>query len=152
MNNHLGIDQLAQEFFKEFSRSEYSLKAAGFNHGDGNAEANWSMFSKEVKGLVQDRKSEQLSYAINFILNYPPKKQIIRDGRIQWSEAAQNNKLKAENLLVYVRRVRNNLFHGGKFNGHWFEPERSKKLIVSCLVILKAFVNYVEKTREAYQY
>lgn len=150
MRNIPALDQLASEFFKEFSRSEYALKAAGFHKGDGNAEANWSEFAKHVETLVQTPDDEQLSEAIGFVLDNPPKKQVIRNGTIQWSDAAPNQKLKANNLLIYVRRVRNNLFHGGKFNGNWFEPERSEQLIQNCLIILKACVNFVENTRNAY--
>jgi hypothetical protein len=151
MRNNPELDQLASEFFKVFSRSEYALKAAGFHKGDGNAEANWSEFAKEIEAIIQAPESQELSAAIDFILSYPPKKQVIRNGQIQWSEADPNQRLKADNLLIYVRRVRNNLFHGGKFNSHWFEPERSEQLIQNCLVILKACVNNVASTQEAYR-
>jgi hypothetical protein len=149
MRNNPELDQLASEFFKEFSHSEYSLKAAGFHNGDGNAEANWSEFAKQVEAYIQTPDSKQLSNAIEFIFSQPPKKQVICNGQIQWSDATPNQRLKADNLLIYVRRVRSNLFHGGKFNGHWFEPERSEQLIQNCLVILKACINNLDSTREA---
>jgi hypothetical protein len=150
MLNNPELDQLASIFFKEFSRSEYALKAAGFHNGDGNAEANWTDFSKQVEALIQMPDSKQLSKAIDFIFGQPPKKQIICNGKIQWSDAHPSQKLKADNLLIYVRRVRNNLFHGGKFNGHWFEPERNEHLIQNCLVILKACIDSLDSTRKAY--
>jgi len=53
MRNNSKLDNLASEFFREFSRSEYALKAAGFHNGDGNAEANWTEFAKHVQLLVQ---------------------------------------------------------------------------------------------------
>jgi hypothetical protein len=39
---------------------------------------------------------------------------------------------------LYVRTVRNNLFHGGKFprTGSVEEPLRNKKLITECLAVL----------------
>jgi len=151
MKNTPELDQLAFEYFKEFSRSEYALKAAGFHNGNGNAEANWTEFAKEVEALIQDPENPQLADAINFIFGHPPKKQVIRNNQIQWSESAPNQNLKADNLLIYVRRVRNNLFHGSKFNGHWFEPERSEQLIQNSLLILKACINDVASTREAYR-
>ena len=43
----------------------------------------------------------------------------------------------AKFLFLLIRRVRNNLFHGGKFNGKWFEPERSEALLQHGLVILR---------------
>jgi hypothetical protein len=49
-----------------------------------------------------------------------------------------------ELILLWVRRVRNNLFHGGKFNGHWFQPERSEQLITASLVVIHAFRGHGE--------
>jgi len=37
--------------------------------------------------------------------------------------------LRSDLVLQYVRRVRNNFFHDGKFSGRWFEPERSTLLL-----------------------
>tara|TARA_R110002124_G_scaffold86074_1_gene222852 strand:+ start:676 stop:1134 length:459 start_codon:yes stop_codon:yes gene_type:complete len=145
-----GLDDLAFEFFKEFARAEYALKASGFHKGEGNAEANWPDFAEQVEPLIQNPSSEALEDAINFILQTPPKKQVIQEGVIQWSESPPNHPVKAENLLIYVRRVRNNLFHGGKFNGHWFAPERSEALLRHCLVILRACIDFVDSAREAY--
>lgn len=42
-------------------------------------------------------------------------------------------------LFGHIRRIRNNLHHGAKFNGTWFVPERSQKLISSALEILIHF-------------
>lgn len=151
MRNNLELDQLASIFFKEFSRSEYALKVAGFHNGDGNAVANWTKFSKQVEALILAPDSKQLSGAIDFIFDQPPKKQMICNGQIQWSDAPPGQSLKTGNLLIYVRRVRNNLFHGSKFNDDWFEPERSKQLIKNCLVILNACINNLDSTREVYR-
>ena len=150
MKANIDLDELASSFFREFSRSEYALKAAGFHNGEGNAEANWSAFSQEVEAYIQNPDDASVSEAINFILSHPPKKQVIRDGLIQWEDVTPNHKSKAENLFIYVRRVRNNLFHGGKFNGHWFAPERSEALIRSSLIVMRSCVNNLASTREAY--
>lgn len=50
---------------------------------------------------------------------------------------APNTDLRSDLVLLYVRRIRNNLFHGGKFNGHWFEPKRSEELLRHSLTILR---------------
>ncbi len=145
------LEKLAFEFFKVFARAEYSLKASGFNCGDGNAKADWSTFSKQVENLIQTPNNQELQEAIDFVMSQPPKKQIIVNGKIEWSDCTPSDSVMAENLLVYIRRVRNNLFHGGKFNGHWFEPERSEKLISKSLIILKACINHNEDTKKAYE-
>lgn len=150
MTLHMNLDQLAGKLFHVFSRTEYALKAAGYNNGDGVAETNWRTFALDVEGLISNPENQELLEAINFFFNAPPQKQVIVGGVIQWevSEPATNSK--ADKLLIYIRRVRNNLFHGGKFNGHWFEPERSEVLLSHSLTILTACVKYVPTVREAY--
>lgn len=150
MTDYQNLDTLAVELFRVFSRTEYALKASGFHKGDGAAEANWDNFALAVEDLVAAPASPALQEAINFILNAPPKKQVIVGGVIQWRVSEPQNNSQAGKLLMYVRRVRNNLFHGGKFNGHWFEPERSEVLLLSSLTILKACVEAVDSVREAY--
>ena len=68
------LNLLAIELFQTFARFEYALKAAGFDHGDGDA----------------------------------------------------------------------------KFNGRWFEPERSEVLLRYALVILQACLNASNDVRQAY--
>lgn len=150
MTHHPHLDQLAAKLFQVFSRTEYALKAAGYNNGDGAAEANWREFALAIEGLIASPTNQELRGAIDFFFNAPPKKQVIDGGVIQWeiSEPATNSQ--ADKLLIYVRRVRNNLFHGGKFNGHWFAPERSEPLLRHSLTILTACVESVPTVREAY--
>jgi hypothetical protein len=66
------------------------------------------------------------------------KKQTIADGILAWNDSVPNTDSESDRVLIYVRRVRNNLFHGGKFNGRWFEPERSELLLGHCLTVLQA--------------
>lgn len=144
------LDALAGELFHVFSRMEYALKVSGFNHGDGEAKANWQKFSMEVERLVVDPPTTELREAIEFILAAPPKKQVIVGGLIEWQTVEPNAESQADRLFQYIRRVRNNLFHGGKFNGRWFEPERSGRLIKHSLVLLRAAVEAVPQVRKAY--
>ena len=67
-----------------------------------------------------------------------------------WSESKRQTDLEADLILLYVRRVRNNLFHGGKFNEHWFAPERSQKLLESSLIILYHCLDLSAPVKEAY--
>lgn len=147
---HPRLDELAENLFKVFSRTEYALKASGFNNGDGAAEANWRNFALATEDLIVNPYSAELREAINFIFNVPPKKQVIVGGIIQWVVSEPQTNSQADKLLIYVRRVRNNLFHGEKFNGHWFEPERSEPLLRHSLTILIECVESVPSVREAY--
>ena len=144
------LNRAATKFFRVFSRAEYALKASGFHKGDGNAEANWDTFAKEVSGLIDTPSNQHLATAIDFILNSPPKKQVIVNGVIDWNDAKPTNTSSSQNLFVYIRRVRNNLFHGGKFNGHWFSPERSMELISSSITILNHCIAHVKPVNLAY--
>lgn len=58
----------------------------------------------------------EVHQAIEYILKEPPKKQFIVNGSIEWRDIAPQSNSNAEILFQYIRRVRNNLFHGGKFN------------------------------------
>ena len=150
MTHHPHLDQLAGKLFHVFSRTEYALKAAGYNNGDGAAKTNWRTFALVVEDLIANPSTQDLQEAIDFFFNAPPKKQVIVGGVIQWEASEPTTHSQADKLLIYVRRVRNNLFHGGKFNGHWFTPERSEPLLRHSLVILTACVESVPTVREAY--
>lgn len=76
--------------------------------------------------------------------------QVVRDGLLKWEVAAPDASDTHE-LLLCVRRVRNNLFHGGKFNEHWFEPERSVPLLRHSLSILDACLRSSQQLNEAFK-
>ncbi len=150
MAHHPHLDGLAGKLFHVFSRMEYALKASGFNNGDGEAKANWRDFALAIEAVIANPPSPALQEAITFVRNAPPKKQVIVGGVIQWEISEPQTDSAADKLLIYVRRVRNNLFHGGKFNGHWFEPERSEQLLRHSLTILTACVESLPSVRDAY--
>lgn len=144
------LDQLAGEMFRTFARFEYALKAAGFHKGDGAAEPNWRLFAESLSAVFDDPCTLDLKEAVQYILDHPPKKQIVDAGNLAWSEAAPSTNLRSDLALTYVRRVRNNLFHGGKFNGRWFEPQRSELLLRHCLTILHTCLKASDDVRRAF--
>jgi len=144
------LDRLAGEMFRTFARFEYALKAAGFHHRDGDAEPNWRSFAESIRGVFDDPQGRDLSEAIRYVLDHPPKKQIIADGTLAWSEAAPNTDLQSDRVLIYVRVCEINLFHGGKFNGRWFEPQRSELLLRHSLTILQACLDASDNVRQAF--
>ena len=148
MEDKLG--RLATDLFRTFARIEYALKATGFHMGDGDAEANWRDFALSVAALFDDPQDEAFKEAIAYILAHPPNKQIVEDGVLRWDPAVPQTDLQSDRVLIYVRRVRNNLFHGGKFNGRWFEPQRSAELLLHSLTILNACLTASEPVNEAY--
>lgn len=135
------LDQLSFRLFKTFARCEYALKAGEFRKGTANrVEADWTSFADTVAGILDAEDGTPLAEAIEYIREHPPRKQVIRDGELAWSTTPPDSESEADLLLAYVRRVRNNLFHGGKFNGHWIEPQRSEELLTHSLVILDAAI------------
>lgn len=150
MTHNQHLDQLAQKLFRVFSRTEYALKAAGYNNGDGPAEANWRAFALAVEDVIASPATQELREAVDFLFSAPPKKQVIVENTIQWATSEPATDSQADKLLIYVRRVRNNLFHGGKFNGRWFDPDRSEPLLRHSLTILTACVDSVACVSEAY--
>ena len=146
------LEKLSFDFFKLFSRLEYSLKAASFNTGDGNANANWSKFAQSIDTQFLGNEDKELKKAYNYVLENPPKKQIIEKGLIKWLTIEPTHKCQTDLVLLYVRRVRNNLFHGGKFNGNWFAPQRSEELLSSSITILENVREINDKVKQAFDY
>ncbi len=146
------LDGLAYEFFREFARCEYCLKAVGLREPNRrDATADWVAFANEVRVALEKPATEQLNTAIRYYVENPPKKQIVRkDGVLDWDPALPDSGHPAELVLRLICRVRNNLFHGGKFNGNWFEPQRSEELLKHALVILRACVTSHPRVQEAY--
>ena len=151
MNSTELIDSLAFAFFREFARCEYCLKVVGLR--DPNRKdptADWGAFAAEVLPVFDSPSSAELADAISYYLAQPPMKQVVHGEVLGWDEVQPDHKSKAELVLRLVCRVRNNLFHGGKFNGQWFAPQRSEELLAHGLKILGAVVAAHPKVHEAY--
>lgn len=148
------LDELAFEFFREFARCEYCLKAVGLREPNRrDPTADWGAFAAAISGTLEAPEISELKTAVRYYLEHPPKKQTVQeDGVLGWREVLPDHKSQAELILLLVCRTRNNLFHGGKFNGHWFEPQRSQELLHHALIILKHCVASHPQVQEAYDY
>ena len=135
------LDNIAFDLFKIFAQYESSLKENGYFQSNNGQKiiVDWDRFVNEKIGqsfleLLEDKEQSAI-----YILENPPKKQVINgDNQIIWQDVP-NNERSVQTLFGHISRVRNNLFHGAKFNGTWFDPERSKLLMEHSLVILKHF-------------
>jgi hypothetical protein len=151
MDEPTSLEALSFEFFREFARCEYCLKAVGLRERKRrDPTADWSAFAEQVQSVFDYPPSEEVATAIRYYLNSPPKKQIVRNGVLDWAQSEPDHKSQAELVLRLVCRVRNNLFHGGKFNGHWFEPQRSEELLRFGLCVLRAVVSAHPEVGKAY--
>jgi hypothetical protein len=144
-------EKLILEFFLLFSKLEYALKMAGFNKGNGNAEANWNAFAESISDKFNRNNNAELTKGVDYILKNPPNKQIIKNGILEWSSTQPNSKSETDLLLQYICRVRNNLFHGGKYKGSLLEnPDRSEQLLTSCVTILTYCLELSPNVKEAF--
>lgn len=144
------LNAQACEFFHEFARYEYCLKRVRLTKEFRAATACWEKYATEVEDVFE-YATDDVKAAISYFKQHPPRKQIIHDGELRWSDQLPDHRNDSELILLLICRVRNNLFHGGKFNGHWFDPERSEELIRHSLLILRACANFHPRVREAYK-
>jgi hypothetical protein len=134
--------RLAWYFFIFFSRFEYALKRHPkyLKQGTVNAEPNWNLFASDRNKDFIPNSSAVLNEAVKYFLKEPPRKQIIENTFISWSEPQKYNG--KEPLLIWllrmIRYVRNNLFHGGKFPLiNISDPSRNRELLFNSFVILQ---------------
>lgn len=121
-------DELTFHFFKTFSRMEYALKAAGFRVGNSSrVDPNWDCFSEKIAPKFEENAINILA-AIEYYTGYPPKKQVLVDEQLDWSDTLPDCRSRAELMINLIKRVRNNLFHGGKFEQSGNE-ERDEMLL-----------------------
>jgi hypothetical protein len=74
------------------------------------------------------------------ILATPPKKQVVKDGGLEWEKNTPTAS-EIKSLLIYVCRIRNNLFHGGKFpEGPVYDVARDRDLLREGISILQSLL------------
>ncbi len=146
----INLDQLAFRFFKLFAQYEYALKVLGYAKAgkQEQAEVDWDKFSQEIGGALLKDDDPKVVLARQYIFEKPPKRQIWVNGAVDWAEVP-NNERSAQILYSHIRRARNNLYHGGKFNGRWIDPDRSQELISKSLLLLEKLVTSDARLSEA---
>jgi len=157
INNVMNIEILKKEpdiidFIATFSRLEYALKDSGeFLKKTKDAEADWNAFASKIESKINNSTNCQLKKSIEYILNNPPQKQINENGVIKWKPADPSQRNKTKNLIIYICRIRNNLFHGGKFVGGYLEEfDKDFSLVKCALLILKEIINFNKKVKNAF--
>ena len=150
--------ELACEFLAVFSRMEYALKATpAYVGGDENrVDALWDRFANEINGAFEaiSREDKEFWEAVDYLLSRPPRKQVLRDAVLTFKDKViDQNQRKAQQTLLMVRTVRNNLFHGGK---HYPDGEReqgrNELLVRHSLEILKRSSSLSPDVRQRYDF
>ncbi len=146
----MDLDKLAYRFFKLFAQYEYALKAMGYGRAGraDTAEPDWDRFANEVGVALFESQDQAVIAARTYLLSEPPRRQVWINGSVEWAAVASTER-SVQMLFAHIRRVRNNLYHGGKFNGRWIDPDRSEELISKSLVLLQYLLNLDSNLQEA---
>ena len=158
---HVTVDrELLLEFFLTFARFEFALKSSGLfvKRRLGNkaftyeAKPDWDSFARQLRRVFRADASPRLRQACDHLLINPPWREVVVGGAWGWDSTAESDQLsEVERLLRYVRRVRNNLFHGGKFTSlPASDLGRNAALLADSLVILHECLNLADGVRAEY--
>ena len=144
---------LIVEFFVTFSRFECALKASNFAIGDNEqVKPNWDAFVATIRPVFDQNRTEELKGAFDYILQHPPRIQCLYENQTPWRDRVfQQNEPAINKVALSIRDVRNNLFHGGKFHGH-FQPDVSRNylLLKKAIVILDEWLLISDPVRQHY--
>jgi hypothetical protein len=133
--------ELTLDFLATFARFEFALKKAGYAQGDDSKVLpDWDSFGRDVAKLDAALLAPVLN-SCQYLQQHPPRKQVLQKGALHWVARQGTSGSAIGDVLLSVRTVRNNVFHGGKFpEGPVAEPLRDEALIRDCLTVLKGLL------------
>jgi hypothetical protein len=138
-------------FLAIFARYECALKRSGFvrRGSHGEADADWNTYADHISTRLARLTSPRYVTARDRILEKPPLRECLYNGRIHLlPNPRRKGETDARYLLRVVRDVRNNLFHGGKFqNDESAELARDRLLIDSAIIVLEASADVDDSIR-----
>lgn len=120
---------------------EYALKSAGYSIGDEcRVDPDWDRFANEIDDLFLKLTDTDTTSSKDYLLTSPPKKQVLTASGLTFIDRSiDKNQKSTQQLLLMVRGVRNNLFHGGKYHPDAeSEPGRNERLVRYSLNVLLA--------------
>lgn len=144
---------LMTEFFITFSRFECALKASNFANGNQDrVTANWDTFVASIADAFDENKTANLKAAVDYIIQNPPRVQSLDNGQLSWRDRNfQANEPLINKLGLSIRDVRNNLFHGGKFNGNYqADVSRNFILLKNSITILNEWLELSAGVKQNY--
>lgn len=134
---------LAIIFFLFFSRFEYALKRAGYVATGEEAKPDWTRYALKHARLLISCNNPRFINAVDLIRNFSPKKQKNSDGRLTWESDHFSQPFDCARLVTLTCRIRNNLFHGGKFpEGPENDISRDRDLVSAGLTVLQTFLEF----------
>ncbi len=130
----------SDRLFKVMMRLEFALKEIGCGRrGRGQvAEVDWDKFANERLGKKFFDEIKASGKAIT-LMEQPPKRQVINEQKsLSWEKVGAASNI--QDFVGALRRVRNNLFHGGKSG----DPDRDRNdaLVKDALFAVDAILQY----------
>jgi hypothetical protein len=136
-------DRLTLEFVLVFARFEFALKRVQrYCKGDegDRAKADWDQFGEDAAPTLEaylDRTG-QLQGAVDLLVSYPPHREVVQGGVAVFApEPTLGGGSVGQKLLKAVRRVRNNLLHGGKYQVERYAGH-DRAVVEQGLIVLQA--------------
>jgi hypothetical protein len=142
-----GIEERSPEqltFCVAFSLLEYAIKeCVDQQNPSGRAKPNWGSVAQQPPDLRRGASQKTIE-AIDYVLNDPPQVQIVVKRRAQFRERSLEG-TENERVAEALKRIRNNLFHGGK------RPydDRDEKLVQAGLEIIERYFQLHADLRRA---
>ena len=138
-----------------FARWESALKRTGFVSAGqyGQAEANWNTFADAVEAKVAALKDSTFTKARDYLLTKPPRRLCVENNHLVWrNNPRRQNETDARYFFRVVRDVRNNLFHGGKYQGGpEAELARDRQLIDCVAIVLEVAIDLDPRIRNVFE-
>ncbi|PCM58478.1 hypothetical protein [Klebsiella quasipneumoniae] len=132
-----GIDpKSVMNFFFYFSRFEHALKIKNYKKLDRTRRyivgADWNAFVSALN-IPYPSGSDKIDEAVSFICTNPVKRQ---KENLTWEDAVPITQASFNYALLEVPKIRNNLFHGGKYKRP--DKVRDTQLLNYSVVLIKA--------------
>ncbi len=134
--------------FKIMMRLEFALKDIGFCTPGRRqvAEVHWERYVNERLGLAFWEKIKDAADA-EPLIETPPMKQIADNyGNLHWRKSGAVSSI--QELIAAMRRVRNNLFHGGKSGDP--DADRNAMLYLAALFVIDQILQEDEGLRTSF--
>jgi hypothetical protein len=146
--------ELVLDFFLYLSRFEFALKVTGYARGnETRVDLHWDKFVTEIAPSFSKDRTKELAEACDILLVNPPHKQVIVNGSLGWNTTLPCDTSKEFELIIgLARRVRNNLFHGGKYNAQFHEETaRNEALLKAVIVIIEECLHLAPNVRGQFE-
>lgn len=141
--------ELVFRFFACFSLLEYAIKKAyppsSAQDGTRINKVDWTGFINAIDSKPAGTDSPELQRAHEYLKVYKPKGQVYKDkGQGLQPDWDDRSNTENGNLLIsrHIRKVRDNLFHGGKTG---YEYPRDTLLLTYSLMILEDWASKDER-------